>query len=266
MKLMALRIRHFFTTLKDVLITDLLYLFPAIINWYYHRYIKRDIISFSLTSPSGKKATLYQHGKLKSANRKYPAILILHGVYSHPIVMLHLAKMAQKTKLGLVFSLDVSYDEGNFDIHRSLLKQAVDLIEKLMREKDSFRGIVMVGHSMGAIEAVYLAFVKNDRRILSVISIAGRLKLVESIVNPCRETLKPTLFEIFDCVQANPELPLYQIVGRDDWNAPLESTLIRDKEDYYHIVEDAMHFNILFHKDVRKKLPEYLRRASKKNR
>lgn len=178
--------------------------------------------------------------------------------------MLHLAEIAQKTNSGPVFSFYVSYDLVNLDFHRSLLKQAIDGIEKIFRDNDcSLQGIMLVGHSMGAIEAAYTAFVENDKRILSIISIAGRLKVVESVNSPCRESLKETLHKIYREVQSNPNLPLYQIVGRHDWNASLESTLIRKSDDCYHIVEDGMHFNILFHKDIYRKLPEFLQKSLK---
>lgn len=248
--------------MQDILITDILYLLPCMIKWLYHLKIKKDIFLFRLKDSSGKRATLYQHGKWESEKRELPVTLILHGLYSHPLLMLHLAKMAQTTNIGPVFSLYLSYDEVNLGIHRSLLKQAIDSIEKMLCDKGYiFKGIVLVGHSMGAIEAAYTAFVENDKRILSVISIAGRLKVVESIHSPCRESLKDTVNQIYAGVQSLPDLPLYQIVGRNDWNASLESTLIRHDKDYCHIVEDAMHFNILFHKDVHRKFPEFLQKS-----
>lgn len=249
--------------MQDILITDILYLLPCMIKWLYHLKIKKDIFLFRLKDGSGKRANLYQHGKWESEKREVQVTLILHGLYSHPLLMLHLAKMAQTTNIGPVFSLYVSYDEVNLKIHRSLLKQAIDSIEKMLCDKGyTFKGIVLVGHSMGAIEAAYTAFVENDKRILSVISIAGRLKVVESIHSPCRESLKDTVNQIYAGVQSLPDLPLYQIVGGNDWNASLESTLIRHDKDYCHIVEDAMHFNILFHKDVHRKFPEFLQKSS----
>ena len=54
----------------------------------------------------------------------------------------------------------------------------------------------------------------------------------------------------------------YQIVGRNDWNSSLESTLIRKDKDTFHIVEDGMHFNILFHEDMEIKFPEFLEKSS----
>jgi len=258
------KVKHFFIKMQDILVTNLLYLLPCMFSWFYHLKIKRDIFRFQLVDPSGKKADLYQHGKWKSGNREALVTLILHGLHAHPLLMLHLAEMAQKANMGPVYSLHVSYDEVNLDIHRSLLKKAIDLTEKLLSNtNDSLKGIVFVGHSMGAIEAAYRAFVENDRRIISVISIAGRLKFVESINSPCRESLRDTLNKIIEGIQLQPNLPLYQIVGRHDWNASLESTLIRKNVEYYHIVENAMHLNILFHKDMHKIFPEFLQKSSK---
>lgn len=267
MRLISSKIKNFFTKMQDILITDIIYLLPCGLKWLYHLKFKKDILPSKLIERSGKKANLYQHGNWESENKEIQVTLILHGLHSHPLVMLHLAEMAQETNLGPVYSLYVSYDEVNLDIHRSLIKLAVDNIEnRLCKKGFSLKGIVIAGHSMGAIEAAYTAFVEKDRRILSIISIAGRLKVVESCSNPCRESLKDSLNKIYEGIQSNPDLPIYQIVGRHDWNASLESTLIRTRDDCFHIVENAMHFNILFHKDIRIKFPEFLQRGSEKIR
>lgn len=255
-------IRHFCAKMQDILVTDVRYLFPCLLKWFYHRRILRDITRIRIKNPLDKKANLYQHGRVKFEGEEGVATLILHGQYSHPFLMRHLASVAEKAQVGSTFSLYVHYDEEDFDSHRTIIKQAIDKIETMLLEGgSSLKGIILVGHSMGAIEAAYLAFVENDRRILSVISIAGRLKVVPSVNSPCSESLRMTLNEICQGVKMKPELPLYQIVGRNDWNAPLESTLIRSEDGSYHIVEDGMHFNILFNQEIHTKLPEFLQKS-----
>ena len=262
MALILEKIQHFFIKMQDIVITDILYLLPCVLKWFYHRKIKKDIFLFQLKDRFGKKASLYQHGEWESEKRGMCVTLILHGLYSHPLVMIDLAEMAQKTNLGPVFSFYVVYDEANLDFHRSLLRKAIDKIEEILGGKDcALKNVVLVGHSMGAIEAAYLAFVEKDKRISAVISIAGRLKVVESIHSPCRESLKDSLHKIYRECQSNPNISLYQIVGRHDWNASLEATLIRKNSTCYHIVEEAMHFNILFCKDMRRKFPEFLQKS-----
>lgn len=249
--------------MQDILLTDIRYLLPCALKWFYHRKIKKDIFLFQLKDKdSGKKANLYQHGEWESDNQKPQGALILHGLYSHPCVMLHLAEIAQKANIGPIFSLYVHYDEMDVDAYRSLINQAITRIEKMWIDQGyPFKGIILIGHSMGAIAASYIAFVENNPKILSVISIAGRLKVIESIHSPCRESLKETLNKIFKGVQLNPHLPLYQIVGQYDWNASLESTLIRKTEGNYRIIEGTMHFNILFHKDMEHALAEFLQKS-----
>lgn len=262
MKLIFSKIKHFFITMQDVLITDVCYVLPHTLKWFYHRRIKRDISVIRFKNCSGKRASLYQHGTWKFEKSATPVIVFLHGQYSHPLVMQHLAEIAKETQIGATFSLYLPYDKENLDSHRSLLKQAIDHIEKtIMDEGSSLKGIILVGHSMGAIEAAYIAFVEADKRILSVISIAGRLKVVESNNNSYGDPLKDTLNAVYKGIHANPRLPLYQIVGRHDWNASIEVTIIRKDRDCFHIVEDGMHFNILFHQDIYRKLPEFLRKS-----
>lgn len=240
--------------MSDIIVTDSIYIFPCMLKWFYRLKIKRDIIPIPLKNSLGKKGTLYQHSPLTTENRGAQAILILHGRYSHPFVMLHLCDLAKEAQMGPVFSLYVNYGEVEHDPHRLIIKQAVDFIETTFSPK----GIILAGHSLGGLEAAYQAFVEKDRRIQSVISIAGRLKVVETVPNPCRESLRPTVNKVYQAIQAQPEIPLFQIVAGIDWNSPLESTLVRKDEGFYSIVEDAMHFNILFHPDMHKKFVEYL--------
>jgi hypothetical protein len=254
-------VKYLFIKWWDILFTDITRLLPCIIRWFYQLKIKRNIRPFRIEHPSGKKAMLYQHGGWNSKQSEAKTVLILHGLYSHPCVMLHLAKQAQEINEGPVFTLNLSYDKENFLTHRSLIKQALDTIESMaLNYAISLKGIILAGHSLGAVEAVHAAFVDKDRRILSVISIAGRLKAVESIHSPCRESLRPSLDEIYKKIQLLPSIPLYQIVGRHDWNAPLEATLIRKEKHCSYIIE-AMHFNILFHRDMSIKFSEYLTKS-----
>ncbi|MCZ6925434.1 MAG: hypothetical protein O7D30_09185, partial [Rickettsia endosymbiont of Ixodes persulcatus] len=51
---------YFFAKMRDIIITDILYLIPCILNWFYHLKIKKSINHFNLKNHSGKEATLYQ--------------------------------------------------------------------------------------------------------------------------------------------------------------------------------------------------------------
>ncbi len=254
-------IRYLTAKWWDILFTDLIRMPSCVARWFYHLKIKKNIRDFHIEDSSGKKAILYQQGHWDSKKQETKATLILHGLYSHPCVMSHLAKLAQDMHAGPVFSLYLTYDENHELSHRSLIKQALDTIEKMaVNHSVSLKGVVLVGHSMGGIEAAHTAFVTQDKRILSVISIAGRLKVVESLYSPCKPSLKGSLDEIYTKVQSLKLIPLYQIVGKHDWNAPLEATLIRHNPSCAHIV-DAMHFNILFHRDMYTKFPEFLTKS-----
>lgn len=254
---MFLKLKYFSDKMKDILITDILYLFPSLCRWFIHRRIKRDISRFQLNHPSDKKSSLYQHGKIDLKKKNTQPILILHGLYSHPFIMLHLAEIAQNEGFGPIFSLYVSYNEHNLEDHRSYIGKALDHIEKMTSTnlQDASKGIILVGHSMGAIESANRALVVNDKRILAVISIAGRLNAAD----PCSDLLKDSLNQIDESFLTLPKFPLYQIVGDRDWNASLRSTIINRREGYYHIIKDAMHFNILFHLELKSKFLENLK-------
>jgi hypothetical protein len=248
--------------MHDIIVTDIRYLVPCAFRWFYRRMIERDISLRTLQNSSGRKAMLYRHGSRKLPEGKARAALILHARYSHPLLMLHLADITHEQGLGPVFSLAIDYDDSGKASHRSLLKEAIDQIQATMREEGAvFDGIVIVGHSRGAIEGAYRAFVELDMRIISIISIAGRLRLVDINTHPCLDYIKKLVRRIDEGIRARPEFPLYQIAGQLDWNATTDSMIVRRDEAYFHIIDDAMHFNILFHKDLSGKYLEFLKRS-----
>lgn len=254
---MSMKSKYFSDKMKDIFMTDIFYVMPGLLKWFYERRIKRNISRFRLNNSSKKLSSIYQHGELDFKKNSKP-ILILHGLYSHPFIMLNLAKAAKASGFGPVFSLFVSYDEQNLENHRNFLGQALDHIENLVGKESK---IILVGHSMGAIEAAFRALVEKDKRILSVISIAGRLNTVD----PCSDNLKDTLNKINHNFLENSEFPLYQIVAGKDWNASLDSTIINKKPGFYTIIKDAMHFNILYNKDLKNKFLEHLKTIHQNN-
>lgn len=103
-----MNLKHSLIKMRDILLTDLLYLVPCLIKWFYQLKIRKEITVYPITNVIGRKAKLYQHGQWPPEEKDSQAVLFLHGVYSHPFVMLHLAKEAQKAKLGPVFSVYLS--------------------------------------------------------------------------------------------------------------------------------------------------------------
>lgn len=257
----------FFNKVNDILIADLAYTFPNAIKWFYRVNIKGNISSITLKrkiKTKSKKALLFSHFDSSiQLNKETHAILLLHGIYGHPLSLLHLADIAQEAKIGPVFSIYLPYDEHFPENHRSLLKQAIDEIERMVHERGScLKGIIATGHSLGAIESAYRAFVVKDERITTVISIAGRLKAVPSPNKNCPECLKSTLKDVYEGILEHTHLPLYQIVAGNDWNAPLEATAVRPIEGSFHIVENAMHLNVLYHWETRLKFIEFLKKSN----
>lgn len=277
------RFKRYFNMVRDVLVANLTYALSNSIKWLYQSVIKKQIASFPLelksnlpptkiplltralygatTSLYGKTPFLYLHSRPKREIEKEEvnAVLFLHGVHGHPHSMLHLADLAQKKTNGFIFSLYLPYNQAQPEVHRDYLKQALDKIELIANERQSkLKGIVAVGHSLGAIESSFQAFVNKDPRIISVISIAGRLRVVPSKEMPCKDYLKPTVDSVFQGLQELPELPLYQIVAGKDWNAPLEATAIRPEDHCCHIVKNARHLNVLYHKETKKKFCDFL--------
>lgn len=258
------RARLFLDKIFDILLADLTYTIPNAIKWIYRVVVKREIVAFPLQNIHrlNERGCLYMHSNFNSMPKGGCAVVMLHGVYGHPFSMLHLADIALEANKGPVFSLHLPYNELHPKIHRTLLKQALDQIESLMVENGHiFNGIVAVGHSLGAIESAYRAFVEKDARIISVISIAGRLRIIPSLYKSCSESLKPTIEIVYQGIQKYPNVPLYQIVAGNDWNAPLTATAVRPDDYCCYIVKNAMHLNVLFRKETCSKFCEFLKKS-----
>ena len=260
------RLNLFFKQVIDILISDLTFATSYKIKWFYRFNIKNQITEFKLQKNSNYQTHtgfLYLHEDKDSEIRdETSAVLLLHGLYGHPYTLLHLADVAQKANLGPVFSVHLHYNEYDPEIHRDLLKQAIEKIEEVIKERGGkLKGLVTTGHSLGAIESAYLAFVEKDDRIRSVISIAGRLRVVHSEDKACQEHLKPTVEIVYKGIQDLPDFPLYQIVAGDDWNAPLEATAVRPDKEYCYIVENALHLNVLYYPETIEKFEEFLKKS-----
>ena len=169
------KFRHNIQKYSDILLTDLRHLLPCLCRWLYRSKVRREIICHRITSAEGKKASLFQHGHKSPSPKR--VLLLLHGLYAHPFITLHLADLLQSRDVGAIFSLYLSYDLDHLENHRALLRKGIDTIEQLITDTGgTFSGIDLIGHSMGAIEGAYMAYVEQERRVSSVTSIAGRLR------------------------------------------------------------------------------------------
>lgn len=243
----------------STIITDLI---PNAIKWRWRVY-QQAITSISLETTADKvnqQAVLYLHGKLNSEVTKKPAILLLHGDRSYPFTLLPYADLAEKQTKAPIFSLYVPHDANDQQVYGQALKQAIDKIEQLMEEKGGFSGIIAVGHSRGAIESAYAAFVDGDQRIKGEISLAGRLSSVISPVHTCPDELKPRLDKITQGVKDHPEIPLYQIFGTKDWNAPIEAMALRPDSEHCVMVSGARHLDVLYTKMAQQCYVKFLNR------
>jgi hypothetical protein len=255
------KIKQICYKMQDLMLSDIFYVLPSFVKWLYLLYIKKKIVPFSLKSPSGKKAILYLHSdktRINNSKEKIP-ILILHGMHGHPAVMLDLVKSIPKDRYGPIFNFYIKYEIEDLDAHRVLIRQALDYIEKFVKKKyGDLKGIVVAGHSMGGIESANMAFVEKDKRLLSVISIAGRLHLLEG-EDIGSKSLESSINAIYKEIQSMPDFPLFQIVGDKDWCIPLESIVDRKNMESIFIIKKASHLNLLFKKQAHFKFNEFLR-------
>lgn len=231
-----------YATLRHVL--------PASLKWIWRKYITHEIKTIPIQITAGKVskvAYLNIHGICRE--QKSPSVLLTHGDYGHPFSMLHLADIAQKNKQS-VFSLYIPgvQNDDQLEIHQSLLKQSIDKIESMMKaNQKEFAGILGVGHSKGAILLAERQFLSLDSRMTAMCSIAGRLNIIDE--QDCsHQNLKTTIKNIYQAVVRNPQLPITQIIPKDDWNAPYEAMAVRPLENCYSV--PGQHLSGLYSKET----------------
>lgn len=249
-------------TICQEVLTVIAHVLPSFIRWNYRQYVQKSIHRFSLKLSIDKirvQANLFFHLNSNTAiqnifkspdkNQKYkmPALLFLHGDHSRPYTLLPLIDTAQHTYEGLIFSLYMPYDSSISEKSSLLLKKSIDKIQEIIKTNGlNFPKIITIGHSKGAIQAAHCAFVEKNPAIHTVVSIAGRLRVVPSQNKDCHPSLKPILTAIEAGLKENPSLPLYQIVPDNDWNAPYEAMTPRNDSRYCHLIPNSSHLSVLF--------------------
>ncbi len=192
--------------LADVFVADLVYVLPNLIRWLYRRGFGSSISKYYLSTG----AHLYHHRSVKVSDG--PAALLLHGDFGHPFATLSLADALCEQGIN-VFSLYVQYKDVNPELHRQAIVAAIDRMIEIVGDRE----VVLVGHSRGAIEAAYVAYVQQASRIKGVVCIAGRLRINENSDLPCRAALRPTVAAIGEHLKKMPVSPtLLQIVATYD--------------------------------------------------
>lgn len=243
---------------------------PCAMRWVYQTCYRQDMVSFRLNSVvipfshnsaaqrGSRIATLYFHNANQApVTARTRAILFLHGDYSHPYSLFPLIDIAERRGDLAVFSLHMPYDESHDASSQDLVKQAIDTIESNIRARggllDTF---VMAGHSKGGTQSAFEGFVRQDRRVTSVITIAGRVRCLKND-SSCDAALRPLIDQVHQAIEDRPDFPLYQIVPRNDWNAPTSAMAIRPWTNCA-IIDGAMHLNVLYNEQTHRVFSDYL--------
>lgn len=238
------------------------HILPASITWCFRKYILHEIKTITLRVTIGKEtkvAYLNIHGKspLIKTNKKIYPVLLVHGDYGHPFSMLKLADIAQKRGF-TTFSLYLpgELNDQGYELHHDLLKKAVDQIEDYILSKNGiFRGILGAGHSSGGILLAERQSVDLDQRIKGTCAIAGRLNISDE--TECADgVLKSKIKAIYQGIVKHPELPLMQIVPKQDWNAPQKSMTVRPQTYCYSV--PGMHLSGLYTKETQRYFTKFL--------
>lgn len=249
-------VKKFLIITKEISAT-ITFIVPSTVKWVFKRHISKQIACTPIDHPGFRRAYLFRHrGSTVPSNK--PALLFLHGNPGHPMTMLHFVESIAKEYQTEIFLLGLPYNNQNPASHNFLFTKALDEIKSFC-EKNSqvFNGVIAIGHSRGAIEACYQAFVANEDRIKAIISIAGRLRICDSHDKQCHPSLKPVIHTIYENILKHDHIPLYQIVAEDDWNAPLKETRVRSMTS--HVIEKAHHLNILFYNETLRKFHEIIK-------
>lgn len=241
----------------DITFNSFVNVLPDAIQWAYLRHVWRSIKAETVSVTVDKvtaNARLYFHDT--HANKR--GVLFMHGDHAHPYSTLRLARLAQKEGAP-VFSLWVSYDHKNPELHRQLINKSVARVNEVMKARGGIRRIVGVGHSQGGAQLVHAKQVRGVSGLSSIIAVAGRFKLFEkSPDRQAEEALKPTIREIQG--QIKQRHPIYQIAAGRDWCIRPDAQVTQATPKSF-VVPNAMHLGIVYDQLAQKKFVEYLRAA-----
>jgi len=167
--------------------TTLFYIIPNMIKWCFKKYIQREITEYPLQI-NGMKAYLFLHGKIEASTSP---LLLVHGDYSHPSTLLHIADMAGKHTTFSLF-LPSAHNNTLLEENSALIQEAMNKMKQLIGGE--VKNILGVGHSKGATLLAKHQFLHPNSPIDHLFSIAGRLnskepnshirRIYERILNP----------------------------------------------------------------------------------
>jgi hypothetical protein len=209
---------------------DFRHVIPLGLRWLYQRTVSQGISAYPLRASADKAAataSLYLHGALDVAkDQEVKPVLLVHGDYSHPFTLLHLAELAKRETPSPVFSLFIPglQQHDRAEEHSHLIELAITKIQEMVKtEKGVFRGVIGVAHSRGTLHFAHRLLVRQDKRIDSVFAVGGRFHIPEEDTT-CAESWKPFVRQISEAIQRKgKEPPLLSIIPEDDWNAPEEA-------------------------------------------
>jgi hypothetical protein len=171
--------------------------------------------------------------------------------------MLHLMESVLHANCGPVYSLQLDNSDEDPLSNQELIRIAIEEMKNRAMAVDGvFKGVIGCGHSKGAMQVAHLGFNDPSSHVVAVHSIAGRLKIVEGEEKECYPSLIPMVNAIFAGISAHPNLPLYQYVGTEDWNASQEAMIVRPETAT--TFEGAMHLNVLFASGIKEALIRHL--------
>lgn len=243
-------------------LATLRFILPAALKWWYKRNFSQKLFPYSVELTKDKvttKARLYLHGPLVvEKEKKHNPILLVHGDYSHPYTMLHLAKIAKKESCGPVFSLYIPtiHQEDHFNDQAALIEEAIDKIENLIIEQNGvFDGIFGVGHSKGAMLLVERQFSTTPSKIAKTFLIACPLK-ASGHEPSLQEPLKSIIEQSYERIKTAHDRKFVQIVPKNDWCSSYDAMVARPDE--YCYVVPGMHLSGLYSRKTSKLFTKFI--------
>ena len=223
---------------------EIRYVIPASLAWLCRKYWTNDIKTIQLRHTIGtveRVAYLNIHGKLNiTPGQSVSPVLFCHGDYGHPFTLLHLIDLSLERQLPTFSFYEPLAHKDEYDFERALFDAAIEKIKELVQQDGgTFVGVYGVGHSKGAIMLAEKQFVRdpvhNITDITATCAIGGRLGAIEGDTSTTYQPLIDLARSIYAAIQANPLLPLTQIVGRYDWNAPQAAMMVRPGHTCYSV-------------------------------
>ena len=208
--------------------------------------------------------------KLTEEQLNLPAIIFFHAIKHNQSGALPIARALQNRKIkNAAYTINVVYNETHPEKHQQEIDRQIRQISKKYFDQGKPCQIIAVGHSLGGIEAMDLALIRQGNgapiiaKVIAGVTIASRLKVVPAKwPRACHPELQPQVNAVNKAIRSNPSIPFCTIAARRDWKVPSEAVLVAPKNQC-HVINNCSHVSVYFMPETHRKAIDFIESINK---